>query len=370
MNSKTLILVLFIAFTLPVFGQKADMSLIPYREGDLWGYARADKNIAIKPEYSEVGLFHAGLAAVKKGSKYGYINMEGKVVIPFKFYSAKQFRYGYFSKGKNDKIVTADDFETNERMVLFAGASLRTDGYEICINSKGENMPKCPALPETSAPELNKPDVVTVERNYSTIQKSDLFDKILNDYKLVPGADETYYIALRNNNYGVFNNKFEVLVPFEYSNLTNVQIGAMNYLIADKDGLKGVFFGNGSPYVSVENSKLQYVETKDSKRYFIVGKDGKIGVKDMTHNYFIPSEYSDITYDSTAGFILTSREKNAGYAFLSGSRIEPNYAEVKAVEGGKYIFVKTTGGKWGYVNEKGEEFFSPDVKGTVKPAEN
>lgn len=355
---------------MPVFAQKADMSLIPYRQGDLWGYASADRNILIKPEYKEAGLFYGGLAAVKKGDKYGYINMEGKVVIPFKFYTAKHFRYGYFSKGKDDKIVTADDLETNERMVLFAGASLRNDGYEICINTKGVNMPKCPALPEMSAPDLNKPDIVTIEKSYTTIRKSDLFDKIIGEYKLVPGADETYYIATRNENYGVFNNKFEVIVPFEYTDIKNVQIGAMNYLLADKNGMKGVFFGNGSPYITIENSKLQYVETPNSKKYFIVGMNGKTGVKDMTHNYVIPMEYTDVTYDSTAGFILTGSEKLQGYSFFNGSKIEPKYAEVKPTEGGKYIMVKTSSGNWGYVNERGEEFFVDEAKEKERPKAN
>ena len=45
----------------------------------------------------------------------------------------------------------------NQKVVLFAGASLRADGYEICINTKGETMPKCPAINESSAPDINKP---------------------------------------------------------------------------------------------------------------------------------------------------------------------------------------------------------------------
>ena len=83
MNSKNLILALFLAFTVPVFAQNADMSLIPYRQGDLWGYASADKSIVIKPEYEDAHRFYEGFAAVKKGGKYGYINKEGKVVFLF-----------------------------------------------------------------------------------------------------------------------------------------------------------------------------------------------------------------------------------------------------------------------------------------------
>ena len=82
MISKKLLFVLFLAFTIPVFAQDADMSLVPYRKGDLWGYAYPDKTIAIKPEYNEADLFYEGFAVVKKGGKYGYVNKDGKVVIP------------------------------------------------------------------------------------------------------------------------------------------------------------------------------------------------------------------------------------------------------------------------------------------------
>ena len=89
MNSKNLMLALFLAFTVPVFAQDADMSLIPYRQGNLWGYASPDNQIVIKPVYNDANLFYEGYASVKKGNMYGYINKAGKVVIPFKFYSAK-----------------------------------------------------------------------------------------------------------------------------------------------------------------------------------------------------------------------------------------------------------------------------------------
>lgn len=357
MKNKTLLLVLLTAMSFSAVAQKPDMSLIPYRQGDLWGYASPDKSIVVKPEYSEANLFYAGYASVKKGGKYGYINKAGKLVIPLKFYSAGSFRYGYFSKGKNDKIITADDLETNERMVLFAGASVRTDGYEICINTKGETMPKCPAIPENSAPEINKDETVTVKSNYSTIQKSDLFDKIISDYKLVPGADETYYVATRNNNYGVFNNKFEVIIPFEYTKIEKQNIGGMAYLMAEKNGSHGVFFGNGSPYLTVENTKLQHIKAKNSTHYFIVGNAGMIGVKDMRHNYVVETKYSDVVYDPAGAFILTGSDNTKGVWFFNGFTVQPKYEKVELLPGGEYIKVKLPEGKWGYVNNNGTEFF-------------
>lgn len=356
MNCKNLILALFLACTVPVFAQDADMSLIPYRQGDLWGYASADKKIVIKPEYNEADLFYEGFAVVKKGSKYGYINKAGKVVIPIKFFVAKPFRYGYFATPANPKTV--EGTLNNQKTVLFAGASLLASGYEICIDTKGVTMPKCPAINDNSAAELNKPVTVTTVSNYSTIQKSDLFDKITGDYKIIAGADETYYIAVRNNNYGVFNNKFDVIVPFEYTMIEKINIGAMVYLKAEKAGLKGILFGTGSPYLAVDHNKLQIVQAKDGNNYFIFAKDGKTGLKNTKYQNLAEPVYYDIVYSENGGFILTGIDNLKGAYLLNGNMVNLKYAEVKLLKGGSYVWVKTQAGKTGFVNSSGEEFFT------------
>jgi WG containing repeat len=354
MTSKKLLLALLLAFTVPVFAQEADLFLIPYRKGDLWGYASPDKTIIITPQYSEADFFYEGLAAVKKGDRYGYINKAGKVVIPFKFYTAKAFRFGYFDVSGNTK--PGDGSINPEKTVLFAGASLTADGYEICIDTKGQKL-KCPAINESSATDLNKQITETIVSNYSTIQKSELFDKIVADYKM-PGAEESYYIATRNNNYGVFNNKFDVIVPFEYTNIEKIIIGAMVYLKADKAGMQGILFGNGSPYLALENSKIAYIKSSDGNNYFIFTKDGKTGLKDTKYKNIAEAVYTDIMYDSVGpGFILTGDQDMKGFVFLNNKILEPKYAEVKPLKGGQYVKVKTPEGKWGYVNNSLVEFF-------------
>lgn len=356
MKNKILLFILLTAIAAPVFAQDADMTLIPYRKGDLWGYAGPDKIIVIEPAYSEADFFYEGYASVKKGEKFGYINKTGKVVIPFKFFTAKPFHFGYFAKGPNEKIVTADDIGENQKVVLFAAASLRADGYEVCINTKGETMPKCPAISENSAPDLNKPSTVVTETNYSTIQKSELFDKIVDDYKML-GIEDNYYIAVRNNKQGVFNNKFEVIVPFDYDSIKHINIGGMIYLLVAKNGLKGVFFGNGSPYITTENSKLVYVKASNGKDYFIFAADGKAGIKNLQYQNIVQPSYTDVEYDPMGGFVLTGDENKKGFYFYNGTIIEPKYVDVKPVKGGKYVLLTSLTGKKGYVNEGGIEFF-------------
>jgi hypothetical protein len=355
MNSKNLILALFLALAIPVFAQEPDMSLIPYRKGNLWGYASQDKSIVVTPEYEEANLFYEGFAVVKKGGKYGYINKEGKVVIPIKYFSAKRFRVGFY--GSDTKPNPKDKAPAVQKTVLFAGAAPLANGYEICIDTKGMQLAKCPAISENSIPETNKPDSVIIVSNYNTIQKSDLFDKITGDYKIIAGADETYYIAIRNNNYGVFNNKFDVIVPFEYSLIEKMNIGPMVYLKVEKGGLKGILFGTGSPYLSVDNSRLQYVKATDGSSYFIFTKDGQTGLKNTRYQNVVETIYSDIAYDAAGGFILTAANVYKGFFFLNQSVLLPRFADVKPLAGGKYVMVKTMEGKWGYVNSSLMEFF-------------
>ena len=356
MNSKNLILALFLTITLPVFAQNADLSLIPYRQGDLWGYASPDKTIVINPEYEDAGLFYEGFAIVKKGGKYGYISKTGKVVIPIKYFSAKPFRFGFYATKENNK--PGDGSLNAQKTVLFAGAAPLANGYEICIDTQGKQLVKCPAISESAATEINKPNTVTVTSNYSTIQKSDLFDKITGDYKIIAGADETYYIAVRNGNYGVFNNKFEVIVPFEYSMIEKMNIGAMVYLKVEKAGLKGIFFGTGSPYLAVENSRLENVQAPNGSSYFIFTKEGQTGIRDNRYKNPVETIYSDIVYDPAGGFILTASGTYKGYMFLNNNVLSPRFADVKTIKGGELVMVKTQAGKWGYVNSSLMEFFA------------
>ena len=356
MNNKKLLFILFLAFTIPVFAQTPDMTLIPYRKGDLWGYASPDKTIIIKPEYQEAQRFYEGFAAVKKAGKYGYINKEGKVMIPFKYFSAKPFQFGFY--GSDTKPNPKEKAPATQKTVLFAGASLLANGYEICIDTKGKQLTKCPAINDNVVTDNNKPTTVTVVSNYSTIQKSDLFDKITGDYKIIANADETYYIATRNNSYGVFNNKFDVIVPFEYSSIEKINIGPMVYLKVEKNGMKGVLFGTGSPYFAVENSKIQEVKALNGSTYFIYTKDGQTGIKDTKYKNIVEPMYSDVMYDSTGGgFVITASNIYKGYVFSNNTVLLPRFTEVKALKNSDFILVKNAAGKWGYVNSSLMEYF-------------
>jgi len=88
--------------------------LIPYRDGDKWGYCDANKKIVIPVNYEDAGFFREGLAFVKNasvvdvngitnGGLYGYIDKSGAVIVPFIYNDAYSFYdslAGVVSNGK------------------------------------------------------------------------------------------------------------------------------------------------------------------------------------------------------------------------------------------------------------------------------
>ena len=342
-----LILGCFLLITTGAWAQQPDMSLIPFRQGDKWGYATADRNIVIQPKFKEANWFSEGFASVKIGNKFGYINKVGKLVIPAKFTVAKPFRKGYLPRADKQ----------GGDSVLFAGASLVASGVEICINTKGKTTPKCPAMSESSYPENKKPvETIVNVKNYSLPNNNGLFDKILDDYK-IPGSDEIYYVAVKNDRFGVFNSKFDTIIPFQFTSIKINRKSVSPFLEVNQDGKYGVLTTDGKVVISPEYAGMYTVSAPAGKELIVLRKDGKTFVKDLNNVDIISTVYTDVVYDNE-GFILTDANNLRGYYFTDNSVIQPKYTELKRLAGSKYLMVKTNTGKFAYVNSAGVEFFS------------
>ncbi|MBS1762980.1 MAG: WG repeat-containing protein [Bacteroidetes bacterium] len=323
--------------------------LIPYRDGSKWGFSTTDKKIVIKPKYNDVGWFSEGMAAVKVGSKWGYINRDGKLVIPARYTVAKPFHKGYMPDSK----------KSGGDSIIFAGASLTNDGYEICITDKGIRMPQCPAIAESSVPN-NKSLIsgIQIQKTYSMPNSDGLFDKITDDYELQDN-NETYYVAMKDNKFGVYNSKFEVVVPFVYDSITVNKQARVPYLQVTKGALKGILLTNGTIGIEPENSSISLVDDDDNDMdYVIIKKGGKTFVRDINNKPIINQGYNDIRYDKEGGFIITGDNGMEGYHFKDNTMIEPKYKSIKLSDDDNYLQVTTADGKTGYISKDGTEYFT------------
>ncbi|MBQ3485460.1 MAG: WG repeat-containing protein [Clostridia bacterium] len=67
----------------------------------LWGVINVNTNTTVSPYWDEIGYFNEhGLAKVKKGSQYGYIDTQGNVVVPCQWYDVSEYAGGYCTVAK------------------------------------------------------------------------------------------------------------------------------------------------------------------------------------------------------------------------------------------------------------------------------
>ena len=343
MKKYLILLIAICGFTVAASAQNANENLVPYRMGDKWGFASPEKKVVIAPKYAAVDWFYEGYAAVKVGAKWGYINKAGKLVIPAKFTVANPFKKGFMpstTKAGGDSI-------------LFAGASLKADGYEICINTRGANLGKCPAISEAAQ---NKEPIASVstKKVYSVPNSRGLFDNIEDDYML---NNEQYYIAKKGNRYGIFNTKFDAILPFEYSSVKATKVAGETYLIVEKDGMYGLTDAMGKEIIPAQNAGIMAGVDRSKKGYVIVKNNGRTYVTNMEGKNLLNRNYGDVMYDTQGGFVLTGDNNLKGFYFPDNTYISPRYTSVQLLPGGRYLSVTSFAGKKGYINVKGDEFF-------------
>ncbi|HDI6354056.1 TPA: WG repeat-containing protein, partial [Escherichia coli] len=67
-----------------------------------------DKELAIAYQFDHATSFSEGLAVVKKGGKFGYINAEGSLVIDCQYEYATPFKNGVATVKQNGKLIQID----------------------------------------------------------------------------------------------------------------------------------------------------------------------------------------------------------------------------------------------------------------------
>ena len=77
--------------------------------GGLWGYVSPDGQIVIEPIYEQVFAFHDGVAAVKQNKKWGFIDINGAMIVPCEYDKVEHSFYnGQGSVIKDDIVFVFD----------------------------------------------------------------------------------------------------------------------------------------------------------------------------------------------------------------------------------------------------------------------
>ena len=288
------------------------------------GFVNSEGKEIIPCIYYEARSFADGLASVKKDGKWGYINKKGEIVLPFIYKNAGTFEDGEasvtFDNGsqglinlKGEVIVTFDDAEigdahiwdvSNETILAVKPGDVDVDG--VYDGKQGL---------------FNRQGKLIVPFIYDDIH--DFYDGLAR--------------VIKNNKIGYINTKGEEVIPCIYD--IGFRFSEDLALVVKEDSI--MFINKeGEVVLSDINSKYEinrwFIPEFSNGLALVMTKDGKCGFIDKAGKEVIPCVYDKIEFINPVG---------------DGGIAQIQYADYFS-EG---IACVKKDGKWGYINTKGEE---------------
>jgi len=275
-----------------------------------YGYANRIGKVYIKPQYEQADLFFNGQAIVKKDGKYGVINAKNQFVFPAKYsYITRNPEYKFF-------VVNEKDNSGNDRSFFYGptGKKLSNEAFDsVTVTDSAAFM------------RVRKDGKV---RFYNTKINSYSFEGSFD--KAEPFENE-YAFVQNGGKWGMIDHKGKLLVPFNYD---KIEFERFNQKLVVKTLLNGKV-----GIMDVSGGKVTTVLTND---YDQVIPAPPIFLKVKKHDKYAIYKNSG---EAITDFV---------YDFISNEQETPGIPEWPA------IMVKK--GKYGLVNNKGEEIFDANAQ--------
>ncbi len=321
------------------------LKIIPYRDGDRWGFAKPDGQIVVHPKYESTYLYEDGYGRIFEGELSGLVSPDGKVLIEPKYSYIANFRYGRaIYSDRNGKLGYLDEQgkevipaqydqafgfnkgfaavqKDNEYFLIKPDGSTITsignripaeydpfvapqlqqseeqaefllftqqEPYAMGLMDKNGNEILLPKFQNISMPVNGV--VIASQEDYAYLVKLDGTPVDNKRYLYLSRLDENRIIAqMDENRAGLIDNQGKAIIPFDkYSSLSK---GPGNTFIAYKDSKAGLIDEKGKILVPFEYATL-YPEMN----YLLAAKDDyKMGVISTTNQVLVPLVYDRVT---------------------------------------------------------------------------
>jgi hypothetical protein len=335
--------------------------LIPYRQGELWGYCNSQKKIVIPARYEETTPFWGELAKVKMAGKWGLIDQQGKIFVPCEydliFGSQKKeliiackggdpaghggrwgFVFGY--QGGNIALEYELIRETNLDGLL----AVKKNNYWGCINERGTFI-----IPiEYEIPSQT-------ERWHTENVNNLNFGDFKNPAEASPYPKLRFvndYTKLRKNQFWGYLNRYgNPILPFEYDWIGELGDGLINVNRAGKFGYQSLDNQTVIPFqypiafpFSEGLAIVNLSESQFKPQWQVIDKKGKLVFK-------IPAEYQLIDYQFKNGLLRIRAPQGEMWLNQQGKKIG-NFDQIMPFV--YYWAIALKNQKCGLINKKGK----------------
>lgn len=348
----------------------SQQSLLPFREGQLFGWMNYQGKVIFPAEYESLGFFREGLSLAAKNGKYGYIDKGNKVVIPFRYDSGFDFEEGRAVVEQNGRfgiidrtgrllfdIVFSDIGQFSEGLIYGSKDSLYAYYDKFGMKRIDEKFEEAFSFSGGMAQVQVNDKKAFIDPYGKYIVKPQYEDiSFFTDSLLVFKEGDLYGIMRRNgtivlpasmDEIGALSNKKAIIVR-------NDKIGYIN------DSARIVIQPAFEVFPNyMENARFtgNYAKAKLKDKYGIIDGKGK---------WVIPATYASL--GAASPMISFMKNKKWGYIDLANKvLVKPVYDFATSIENG--LAIVENAGKQGLINAK-REFVIPAEFSEIKSLEN
>ncbi len=390
-----ILLVVLLSTCLSVFAVMTDSNpLIPFRDGDKWGYSNAQKTIIIPCTFVEATPFEYGLGLVKdENDEWHTVSMEGQIGKPIsaeEVFLLSSSLLCYTQNGKYGLMTTKGKALTkcvyDEFIIFYDDAPatwVKKDGFYGAINTKGKEVIK-PQYPVVSGPQggalgvkkeglyalyttkgkaitrflynqvnLLSEDVFTVQegKNWKILNKEGRTIRDFGDkYSFIGGFESGLARASIHGKWGFINHKGEEIIPLKYATCGSLGEGLFTYgeenfdVIVDKTG-------------KVVRKDIAGVSSFVNHRA-IINQNGKVGMMAPDGKTVIPCKYDQIDDFFIGDYTTAENEGKKIILDINGKEclISP-YEKLEARGNGLFMVFEEDGTAKGYIDYKGTQYW-------------
>ncbi|HSI90918.1 MAG TPA: WG repeat-containing protein, partial [Adhaeribacter sp.] len=313
-TSILLFLILGLLQLLSAFGQQQDKStlslklpaLIPYRAGDLWGYADSTGKIKVQPKYQFAEPFEDRVARVAVKHTWGLLNEKGKEIIPPRYQSIDPFSGG---------LAVVSNSSSERGVITSQGKEIVPVVYQYISFEK---------LPDSQIPMIR----VSIEKPLSMAER------------------QTTYKRTTKSVYGLYNSEGKRILSVAFDEITFLNGGLIS---ACNQKECTVIKPDGTVILPLQEQKTGMV----SEGLMILCKDRKCGFTDLTGRIIIPLKFDGVR-DFSEGLAGAYVNGNWGFIDKTGKmQIAPAYSMIENFRDGLAVVSKGTA--YGVIDKKGNE---------------
>lgn len=308
--------------TLPTHAQTTlPTELLPIREAGKWGYIDLEGKVVLKPNYEYVSVFRAGKAIAQQNGRLGVIDRKGNVLLPFNNLNLDTLANDYFAT--RNEAGKWGVIKINGQIIVPVEADKIV--ARLCkINNQRENKILFEAYQQKKASLYDTTGKCLSPTEYDSYE-------FLTD-SIIVRRKENKVGLIDINGIEILPTEYDRIVPFEYTNgFITIQkekkVGLMNLagkliFTCEYDYIKPMGLNSNSGVIR---------RTRATNTQFEVGKNGFKGLWNTSFQEIVPIQYESIEFVANKpDFLFVSRYGKYGIYNIKIKKeiIAPEYNHV------------------------------------------